>query len=142
MSLNNSYISQHNSELKKPDIKKMEITINVADLDISQLTSDVMLLSTEIGNNLMHVFKDAYNKGLKSGYVLGHKEGLDRGKEEGFQIGKQEGIRRGKLEGKKEYTEYMNSIDESEYYSSPITMTNINHQTSSDTQNSNQIAWS
>ena len=63
---------------KKSEVKKMEITINVNDLDISQLTSDVMTLSTEIGNNLMHVFKEAYNKGLKSGYVLGHKEGFEK----------------------------------------------------------------
>ena len=138
MSLNHaSYMSQQHSE-EKSDVTKMEITINVNDLDISQLTSDVMVLSNEIGTNLMHVFKDAYQKGLKSGYVLGHKEGLVKGKEEGFQVGKKEGIKKGKLEGKREYMQYMNEVDDNEdcNYMTPITA-----QPNNSFSRSNSIGW-
>lgn len=139
MSLNRtSYMSHNSNPNDESEITKMEITINVNDLDISQLTSDVMVLNNDIGNSLMHVFKMAHQKGLKSGYVLGYKEGLENGKEEGFQIGKKEGIRKGKLEGKTEYMQYMSNIDDNDEdcnYMTPITAQKNSF------ANSNSIGW-
>lgn len=143
-----SYITPHTVD-KKSEVKKMEITINVNDLDISQLTSDVMLLSNDIGTHLMNVFKDAYHKGLKSGYVLGHKEGFDKGKDEGFQVGKQDGYKKGRFEGKQEYAKYMSEIDDDETYNyvTPITQPMVfknNSQSHSHSQNHSQsqsLTW-
>jgi hypothetical protein len=94
------------------EVTKMEITINLKDLDLSQLTTSVMDLGNHMNGYLMQTFKDAYNKGLKSGYVLGHKEGFDEGKKEGFNVGKQEGVKKGKKEAKHEYLEMFKNIDE------------------------------
>jgi len=94
------------------DATKMEITINPKDLDISQLTSSVMDLGTHLNTFLMQTFKDAYNKGLKSGYVLGHKQGFNVGKEEGFEIGKKEGSRKGRKEAKYDYIDMLKNIDD------------------------------
>jgi flagellar biosynthesis/type III secretory pathway protein FliH len=109
-----TYENTANKSSETDEITKMEITINLKDLDLSQLTTSVMDLGNHMNGYLMQTFKDAYNKGLKSGYVLGHKEGFKEGKKKGFDVGKQEGIKKGKKEAKQEYLEMFKNIDEDE----------------------------
>ena len=100
--------------------KNMDIKINIHDLDMSQLTTAVMELGTNINTYLMQVFKEAHEKGLKSGYALGYDEGVRTGKEEGLHIGKSQGIKIGRIEGKHQYIKLLRDDDMN--YEEPISL--------------------
>lgn len=122
-----SYGTSTLSSAPKNELKKMEITINVQDLDMSQLTTAVMDLGTNINGYLMQVFKDAHEKGLKSGYVLGYDEGIREGKEEGLKQGKMEGIKIGKIEGKHDYLKLLREAEcDDMNYEQPISLSSYN----------------
>jgi hypothetical protein len=94
---------------------KIEMVINPQDYDLSQLTSSVLQIGTGVTTYLMQAFKDAHDKGLRSGYVLGHNQGFKEGKQNGFNEGKQEGTLKGKqeakLEARKEYAKIMEQLE-------------------------------
>lgn len=115
------------------EINKQDITINLDDVDISTLTSSIFQLGNNLNNYLMQVFKEAYDKGLRSGYVLGHEKGYKEGKTKGHNEGKKEGFLQGKHQGKQEIKEKYSQLIEEEYVpecSEPNPMShNIQHQT-------------
>lgn len=112
MSHLNSLTTANSSSAAKKE--KVELTVNVSDMDISQLTSSVMTLGNNVNKYLLDVFREAYDNGLKSGYALGHQKGYDEGKEEGYTEGKNKGIREGRREGQIAIKQEFNKLTEME----------------------------
>lgn len=96
--------------------KTPDITINIKDTDLTNLTSSIVQMGNNLNGYLMQVFKEAQDKGLRSGYVLGHQKGYDEGKEKGYEEGKKEGYYKGKQQGKLEFKEQYSQLFMEEEY--------------------------